>query len=323
MLGFCLLALLGIAPGARQEPALPNGSTVRIVAVGDICLAGGVDRKMRARGRGYPFAAMRDTLRSADIAFGNLECVLADGGEPIPKKYNFRGRPIGALALAEAGFDIVSVANNHTLDYGREGLAETLTHLRRAKVIPVGAGNTLAQAHRMQIVRRGGLRIGFLAYLGMFPPLLPPVTDAPSVAMAYLPRLRADIRSARSHVDFLVVSMHAGVEHAPSPSARQQAIARAAIEAGADAVVGHHPHVVQQLAFYRGKPIFYSLGNFVFNPSQAFLRNPKGRWSALGVIELTRGARPRAHLLSLRLVDAQPRPRSFRSVDRIATDNAF
>ncbi len=308
MLALCLLALLGFAPGVPQDHAPRQASTVRIVAVGDICLAGGVDRKMRARGRGYPFAAMRDTLRSADIAFGNLECVLANGGDPIPKKYNFRGRPIGAMALAEAGFDIVSVANNHTLDYGREGLAETLTHLRRTKVIPVGAGNTLAEAHRMQVLRSNGFRIGFLAYLGMFPPLLPPATDEPSVAMAYLPRLRAEIRSARRRVDFLVVSLHAGVEHAPSPSARQQAIARAAIEAGADVVVGHHPHVVQQLAFYRGKPIFYSLGNFVFNPSQAFLRNPKGRWSALGVIELTPGTRPRAQLMDLHLIDAQPRP---------------
>lgn len=307
MLALCLLPLLTGAPAAPQDTSRLQAPSVRIVAVGDICLAGGVDRKMRSRGRGYPFAAMRDTLRSADIAFGNLECVLAHGGGPIPKKYNFRGRPIGALALAEAGFDIVSVANNHTLDFGREGLAETLTHLRRAKVIPVGAGNTLAEAHRMQVLRRNGIRIGFLAYLGMFPPLLPPATDEPSVAMAYLPRLRADIRSARRQVDFLVVSMHAGVEHAPSPSSRQQAIARAAIEAGADAVVGHHPHVVQQLAFYRGKPIFYSLGNFVFNPSHAYVRNPKGRWSALGVIELTRGAAPKAHLHDLLIADAQPR----------------
>lgn len=301
---FLCLVLARAADAA--EPPRPRDE-VSLVAVGDICLAHNVEKAMAARGRGYPFAAMKPVLRSADVAFGNLECCLATVGSPVPKRYNFRGHPRGALALSEAGLRVVSLANNHSLDYGKAALAETVERLLAANVVPVGGGRTLAEARALRIVRVRDVRIGFLAFLGLFPSVVPLRAGEPGVDMADLPRLRRDVAAARRKVDLLIVSMHAGVEQARTPSSRQREIARAAIDAGADLVLGHHPHVVQPLERYRGKIIAYSLGNFVFDPSLASIRDGGRGWSAMLVATLSKGRPPRARLVDLRIVDRQPR----------------
>ncbi|MCC6727851.1 MAG: CapA family protein [Chthonomonadales bacterium] len=280
---------------------------VRVVAVGDICLSGSVARRMAAAGQGCPFAAVAPTLRGADIALGNLECALAAGGQPLPKRFRFRGSPGAAAALRAAGFDALSLANNHSLDFGREGLRETLAAVRAQGMLALGADETLAGAHRLRVVRVRGVRVGLLAYLGMFPAPLAGSRRAPSVAMADLGPLGHHVRAARKRVNMLIVSMHAGVERARTPSARQRAVARAAIDAGADVVIGHHPHVVQPLEYCRGRPIFYSLGNFVFPPSPTFLREAGRGWSAMAVLDLEPGRPARARLASLRIVGVQPR----------------
>jgi len=263
---------------------------------------------MRQRGSDYPFRALAPRLRSADIAFGNLECSLSTRGQPVAnKRYRFRGRPANALALRNAGFDIVSLANNHTLDFGREGLADTLRHVRAAGVRTVGAGPTPEEAPALEVLSVRGLRVGFLAFLGMFPPILQPVRGAPHVAMAYPSTVRDTVREAAKRCDVLVVSLHAGREYSFRRSARQQQIARAAVDAGAHLVIGHHPHVVQDTEVYRGTPIVYSLGNFVFDPSPRFLRDGGRRWSAMLEADLEQGRVRRWRLVGLRIVDRQPR----------------
>lgn len=282
------------------------GAPVRVLAVGDICLAKGVEAEMVEKGRGFPFSAMKERLRRADVAFGNLECCLAVGGQLVPKKYNFRGHPRGALALAEAGFDIVSLANNHSLDYGKSALAETVRNLSRSGVIAVGGGETLADAHALRVMVVRGVRIGFLAYLGLFPAVVPLREGEPGIAMGYPEAVTRDVTAARRKVDFLIVSMHAGKEYTFWHSARQLEIAHAAIDAGADLVIGHHPHVVQDIEVYRGKTIFYSLGNFVFDPSPTFLRDRGKKWSAMVEAELTPGQPVTARLVDLRIIGNQP-----------------
>jgi poly-gamma-glutamate synthesis protein (capsule biosynthesis protein) len=294
------LILLACLPAAGAQK-------VTLVAVGDICLARGVEQRMREKGPGYPFAALCSHLRKADITFGNLECCLAAGGKVVPKKYNFRGRPENATALKHAGFDIVSLANNHTLDYGKDALTETLASVRSAGVAPVGAGMTIREAHALRIVNIKGLRVGFLAYLGLFPPVVPLTANQPAVAMAEIHLITRDVTAARKRVDVLIVSMHAGKEYTFRHAARQEEIAHAAVDAGADMVIGHHPHVVQDVETYRGKPIFYSLGNFIFDPSPTFLRDRGKRWSAMVVATLEKGRPPVARLVDLRIVDRQPR----------------
>jgi len=305
-------AIAAIAMAASfcvRSYAAPTPPRVRLVAVGDICLAGGVERGAVRSGSSYPFTRMLNDLRGADIAFGNLECALSSRGSRIPKRYNFRARPAWAARLAAAGFDVLSLANNHTQDYGRAALGDTVTHVQRAGIRAVGAGLTRAAAHAVQIVTVRGLRVGFLAYLGMFPPLLPVVSDSPSVAMGYPESVRRDVALARGKVDILLVSLHAGREMTLQPSARQKEIAHAAADAGADLVIGHHPHIVQPSERYRGARIFYSLGNFVFSPSASVLRRPDGPWSAMCVAEVGRGRKVEARLVPLLIVDRQPRHR--------------
>lgn len=303
-----LCALLALATPAFAGADRP----VTLVAVGDICLAGGVERAAASASSTYPFTHMRSRLRGADIGFGNLECTLSSRGSPIPKTYNFRARPAWAKRLASAGFDVLSLANNHSQDYGRTALGDTVAHLRNAGIRPVGAGGTLAEAQALRVMTVRGLRVGFLAYLGMFPPLLPLIAREPSVAMGYPSTVRRCVAAARPKCDVLVVSLHAGKEMTLQPSGRQREIARAAIDAGADLILGHHPHVVQPLERYRSKPICYSLGNFVFNPSPSFLRNPKGPWSAMCVAELGRGRAVNARLVPLLIANRQPRLRHGR-----------
>jgi len=171
------------------------------------------------------------------------------------------------LVLRETGFDVVSTANNHTWDYGRAAMLQTVQNVRKLGINSVGAGANSAEAHRLVILRRNGLRIGFLAYLGLLPPLIPEAKTEPSLAIASVEAITREARAAKSQVDVLIVSLHAGEEGSQLITPRQRSFARAAVYGGADLVIGHHPHVVQKSEVYRGKQIFYSLGNFVFSPA--------------------------------------------------------
>ncbi len=284
----------------RNERSHAAGQTVTLRAVGDILLGGPMGELMARKGRGYPFAFMKPTLRSADIAFGNLECCISDRGSPIPKQYNFRASPRRTSVLAEVGFKMVSVANNHAWDFGREALSDTVNNVRRVGVQTVGAGTNRWEAHALQILTVRGVRVGFLAYLGLWPPLLPEAKNAPSLSMATVPVIRHEVRAARPLVDVLIVSLHDGKENSPTPNAHQKELARAAIDAGADLVIGHHPHVVELMERYHRKVICYSLGNFVFSTT--------GRGSgAMLEATLDRTGCQAARLVPLYLVGPQPR----------------
>jgi poly-gamma-glutamate synthesis protein (capsule biosynthesis protein) len=263
-------------------------------------LAGPMGELMAKRGRGYPFALMKPILRKADIAFGNLECSVADVGAPIEKKFRFRAEPRRIRVLREAGFTVVSLANNHAWDYGRDALLETVRDVQRTGVRTVGAGANRTEAHALQIFVRKGVRIGFLAYLGLLPPLIPESDRAPCLSMASDAAIRHEVREARAQVDVLIVSLHAGKEGAPDATPIQRGFARTAIDAGADLVIGHHPHVRQPLVRYHHGLICYSLGNFVFSTT--------GRGTG-GMLEATLGKKGvlSARLVPLTLDGPQPR----------------
>lgn len=289
---FCLICMLSVPPLAAQ--------TVRLSAVGDVMLAGGVAQLMQQKGSKFPFAKMRPLFLKSDIVFANLECCVSRRGEPLAKQFRFRADPVRLPALKAAGITLVSCANNHAWDYGREALLDTVHEARRAGLRTIGAGRNRQEAHRLEIVRCRGVRIGFLAYLGLTPALLPESESEPCLAMASVDAMRSEIKAARPQVDVLVVSLHAGQEGAALPTPKQRAFAQAAIDAGADLVIGHHPHVVQPLVRYHGKPICYSLGNFVFSRT--------GRGSG-ALLSATLGLhhRVRATCLPLSLQGGQPR----------------
>jgi poly-gamma-glutamate capsule biosynthesis protein CapA/YwtB (metallophosphatase superfamily) len=252
-----LLCALWI-PGADAAP-----EEVSLVFVGDIMLDGlpgaGVARGVD------PFSNFAELLASSDLAVGNLECAVATTGTPEDKRFTFRAHPRTLPVLARH-FGAVGLANNHSGDYGKAALSETMAGLRAQGVPFFGAGKDLAAAHQPLIVERKGLYIALLGYDEFKPRSFEAGADYPGVAWTEDEQVLADIQQARaSGADLVFPFLHWGWEGEPEPCARQRTLAHAMIDAGADAVIGGHPHVTQGVETYHGKLILYSLGNFVFD----------------------------------------------------------
>lgn len=235
---------------------------VHLVFVGDIMLDR-IPGKAVAKGED-PFASFAATLQQADLAVGNFECVMATGGKKVPKAYNFRCDP-AALGVLARYFSAVSVANNHSGDYGKEAFAEQLTLFRQGGLPYFGGGMNAAEAHTPLILERKGFRIALLGYDEVELRTYEAGPTTPGLAWGTDEQVVADIKAAREKADIVVVYPHWGLEYHREPSERQQALARKMIDAGADLVVGAHPHVTQTIERYREKLIVYSLGNFVFD----------------------------------------------------------
>ncbi|MBI3764132.1 MAG: CapA family protein, partial [Chloroflexi bacterium] len=207
----------------------------------------------------------------------NLECAIGDRGESLPKKaYRFRAPPSAAASLALAGIDVVTLANNHAMDYGSEGLADTLRLLDTVGIAHVGAGTNAAEAHAPAILERNGLRIAFLGYVdvpvesGGWDARSVIATDSsPGLAWADLDQIASDVSAAKARADLVVVFMHSGFEYWDKPNRVQVEIAHTAIDAGAALVIGAHSHTLQGIEHYHGGAIAYSLGNFVFEIDQS------------------------------------------------------
>lgn len=274
---------------------------IKIIAVGDINLGRKTGQQILAGDINYPFANIADYLKSADITFGNLESQLADldGETQSPtNEYRFAGPPQGAESLASAGFDIVSLANNHMWDYGKSRLFETMDNLDRVQVKYVGASRTTEDLYKPIVIETKGKKIAWFAVTALLNGY-EKVGAKDYVAWADDDRLITAIKELRTPpslplsrggvggVDWVIVSMHRGVEYASSPSDPQIEFAHKIIDAGANFVIGHHPHVPQGIEEYTANPnspsfapgsigategervkrkgiIFYSLGNFAF-----------------------------------------------------------
>ena len=260
-----LAALCLVVSAAAAAEAPKTEPTVLIAFVGDIMLDETPGKTVKS-GRD-PFEYFSPLLDSADIRVGNLECVVATKGTPEPDKpYTFRAHP-RTLKLLQRHFDALSLANNHSGDYGPIAFGEMLDRLDRQHISYFGGGRTLAQAHTPLVIERNGLRVALLGYNEFFPRSFEADFDKPGIAWSEDEQVRLDIRTARSryHADLVIPVMHWGWEHENLASSRQLQLARLMIDAGADAVVGGHPHVTQNVEQYQGKPIIYSLGNFVFD----------------------------------------------------------
>ena len=257
-----LMALLFC--GAMSAVAAPQ-ETVSIAFVGDLMLAETPGQRIR-KGED-PVAPFAPLLDRADIRIANLECVIASNGRAIPgKPYAFRAAP-RTLKVVQRHFDAVSLANNHSGDFGPAAFAQMLSRLEGAGVAYFGGGRDLRAAHAPLIVERHGLRIAFLGYNEFAPRSFEAGEDWPGIAWSEDEQVRHDIEQARTRhrADLVIPFMHWGWENETVSNARQRHLARLMIDAGADAVVGSHPHVTQETASYRGRPIIYSLGNFVFD----------------------------------------------------------
>jgi len=233
-----------------------------LIVVGDIMLGGRARHRIKEHGRDYPFGAVLPILQRAPIVLGNLEGPLAQKAQKLDRNFSYRVKPKAASSLLRAGINVVTLANNHLVDCGREGVLETLEALAVAGVAPLGAAANEQAAHEPVIREAGGLRIGLLGYY--WNRRCAATAKLPGSAMGVFEELETDIRKLRSQVDRVVVTFHWGRPYKPEPSPRARAKALFAIDCGAHAVVGHHPHIVQELEIYRRCPIFYSIGNFAF-----------------------------------------------------------
>lgn len=247
---------------------VPSAAGVRFCAVGDVLLDREPRRIIEESGIQAPLSAVAGIIQGHDLAFCNLECPASVSGSPLPKKYSFHAQPAFLEALRLAGFNLVSMANNHSIDWGRDALLETRDNIIKHGMIPLGAGRNQKEAQQPVIVKKGGLSFAFLANEDMLLEGIVNLPDRPAAAAASIEEMVENIRRVRGSVDFVVVSEHWGVEFQEEPTWNQVDKAHRLIDAGADLVLGHHPHVLQSIELYRGKYIVYSLGNFLFDQKQ-------------------------------------------------------
>lgn len=258
-----LLAGLPIA-AASDTSAVAASPEVKLIFVGDMMLDDGPGKAIAAGAD--PYQEFAEIFDAADLVIGNLECVVATCGQEQEKPWTFRAHP-RVIPHLTWYFDAVSVANNHSGDFGQDALAEQCGLLDEAKLTYFGGGRNREEAHRPAILERRGLRIAFLAFNDFPPREFEAGPTTPGVAWIDEQTVLAAIRAIKEEqqAELVIPYMHWGDEDDNGPNREQIDLARKMIDAGADAVVGAHPHVLQRTDCYRCKPIFYSLGNFVFD----------------------------------------------------------
>ncbi|HOZ48944.1 MAG TPA: CapA family protein [Candidatus Hydrogenedentes bacterium] len=247
-------------------PEVVAPKEVELVFVGDVMLARNVARRVRASGENFAdlFADVSGPLQAADIAFCNVECCMSERGKTGKRKHAFRAPPQAVEGLTAAGFDVVSLSNNHSLDFGEEAATDTVAVLKDAGIRAVGL-RAADSAQEPVIIERNGVTLGFLAYCtprwnstyGSNMPIGPAVGDKET--------LKRDITALRHRVDVLVVSMHWGMENATEPNDIQRDLAQYMVDLGVDIIAGHHPHVLQDPEVIDRTLVLYSMGNFVFD----------------------------------------------------------
>ncbi|WP_173299025.1 CapA family protein [Thermanaeromonas sp. C210] len=294
-----------------STPPPPPAEPLTLAAVGDVMLARKVDRLMQSQGLGYPLAELGPLLRSADLTFGNLESPLSDTGKPIPGKgIWFRARPEALQVLQQGGFDILNIANNHILDYDTPAFLQTMELLDKAGIRYFGGGQNIQEARRPVLLEEKGIRLGFLGYSDMadifwsydYPRSFKATADRPGIAPLEIEAMCQDVELLKAQTDIAVVSLHWGTEYQRRPSSEQRQIAHRLVEAGADIILGHHPHVFQGIEVYKGSIILYSLGNFIMDQN----------WSRetceglLVMLTLTQAGWQQAEILPVQIVEEQP-----------------
>jgi hypothetical protein len=305
-----------------------TSQSIRIVAVGDLSFNGPYSRLLRRLGPAHPFRFVLPAWREADLRLGNLESPITAAPRGCASKLALRAAPGAAEALRAAGFDCLTLANNHMMDYGPLGLFDTRAALDAAGIAHVGAGRDAPAASEAAVLRRRGQTVGVLGFCDVrqrSPLYAGP--SAPGVAAFEIGQAVRAIRELRPRVDWLVVQIHWGVEMSRLPAPRQREWACRMAAAGADLILGHHPHVLQPAETAAGAPVLYSLGNFLFSDmfwrgqgadGAAFVGklrlHPLSRRTAWAEVVLTRGRPPSLRLHPVRLGrDLAVRPTSAES----------
>ncbi len=262
--------------------------THTIVGVGDIMLSGSAKSLLSKNGYDYSFGdtELSKLIRNADLAFANLECPVTKKGKAFKdKKFVFKADPASIKAVRRAGFDMLSLANNHIMDYGAIGLASTTDYCRKTGLVCSGAGIDIAGARRLALLERKDITYGLLSYSMTYPSEFWATSEEAGTAFGERNAVIEDVINAKKEADVVIVSFHWGAELAEKPRGYQVEMAHAAIDYGADIVFGHHPHVPQPVEIYKGKPVFYSLGNYAFG---SYSRKTPISFAAMIILEKDR-----------------------------------
>ena len=239
-------------------------------------LAGGDVLMTRTEPAGIdPFAALDPPLGSVDFSLVNVEMAISDRGAPHWKEFVFRAPPPAAERIAGGGVSVANLANNHANDYGPDALLDTIELLEAAGVATIGAGGSADEAYQYRLLStEGGIRVAFLGASMIVPSGFAASTTTPGIASAHSParaRVLDTVRAAAADADAVIVAVHWGIERDTCPSNDQRLLARQLLDAGADAIIGHHPHVLQPVELVGSKLVAYSLGNFVWHARSGIL----------------------------------------------------
>ena len=245
--------------------------SLTVVLTGDILLDRGVRRVIERHGADYLFSPGVDSvLRSAQVVVGNLECPATKIEAPVFKQFIFRAEPEWLTTLQQHGFTHLNLANNHSIDQGREGLMDTRRNIKQAGMVPVGAGATMDEASQPVLLAESPRRVWLVPSLRLALENYAYLTDRPCVSQEPMDSLLERVHRLKraDSTAIVVVSLHWGGEHTLQPVPRQRMEARRLVAAGADVIVCHHTHTLQTVEEYRGKKIYYSIGNFIFDQSK-------------------------------------------------------
>ena len=264
---------------SEQVDIEPESPELRFIAVGDIMLGRGVAYWIEKNGNyEMAFERVKDNLSVGDIVFGNLESPLTDSNKGLDKngKIVLKAKPEALKAMTSVGFNLLSLSNNHIMDYYEKGLFDTMELLDQNNIVHAGGGRNLDEARKLSIIEKNGLKIGLLAYTDMAE-----ITFAGKPYLSFaagdeksgvVPRkyetIKEDVQKARDQVDLLAVSLHWGVEESFNIPDEQVDFAHMLIDDGVDIILGHHAHQFQGIEIYNEKPILYSMGNIMFDQNE-------------------------------------------------------
>ncbi|MCM3143236.1 CapA family protein [Brevibacillus sp. MER 51] len=268
------IAMDGEHANPNTQPTPDNTAnqktSVQLTFVGDIMMSGNVEKTLLANSYDYPYKHVSSLFLQDDITIANLETpITATGVAAQNKEYVYKSSPLAVPAMKNAGIDVVNLANNHSMDQGVPGLLDTFDALDENRIEYVGAGKDASRAYSPVFIEKNGIKIAILGFSRVIPETSWFAGDSqPGMAASYDPTLAVKaIQDANSQADLVVVIAHWGKERSDYPVDHQKELSRAYIDAGADLIVGGHPHVLQGFERYNDKWIAYSLGNFIFTRS--------------------------------------------------------
>jgi poly-gamma-glutamate synthesis protein (capsule biosynthesis protein) len=245
-------------------------NTMSIIFGGDVMLDRGVRAKINTHGVAYMLSDVANEFREADFVIVNLECPVTDINAPLTKKFIFRGDPKFLPDLRQAGITHGILANNHSYDHGRLGLISTAENLLKADIVPVGYGTSQALACEPTLLEKNGMKVAVFSSVLLSLESWMYLENSPGMCQATAEQLSSAISTFKnSNADYRIfVTLHWGVEYQKHPTPLQREQAKLLVDAGADAIIGHHPHVIQSNEVIASSPVFYSVGNLIFdNPN--------------------------------------------------------